>query len=89
MIASPFQNIARAAATAPTESDLSMKHRTVKIDACEIFYREAGPVDAPVVLLPHGYLRDLPEAELHLLDGGHWALETNLDIELRPWSVTF
>ena len=25
------------------------------------------------------YLRDLPEAELHLLDGGHWALETNLD----------
>lgn len=24
------------------------------------------------------YLRDLPEAELHLLDGGHWALETNL-----------
>jgi pimeloyl-ACP methyl ester carboxylesterase len=25
------------------------------------------------------YLRDLPDAELHLLDGGHWALETNLD----------
>jgi pimeloyl-ACP methyl ester carboxylesterase len=25
------------------------------------------------------YLRDVPEAELHLLDGGHWALETNLD----------
>lgn len=25
------------------------------------------------------YLRDLPNAELHLLDGGHWALETNLD----------
>jgi pimeloyl-ACP methyl ester carboxylesterase len=24
------------------------------------------------------YLRDLPRAELHLLDGGHWALETNL-----------
>lgn len=24
------------------------------------------------------YLRDLPNAELHLLDGGHWALETNL-----------
>jgi pimeloyl-ACP methyl ester carboxylesterase len=27
----------------------------------------------------HAYLRDLPEAELHLLDGGHWTLETNLD----------
>ena len=25
------------------------------------------------------YLRDLPEAELHLLDGGHWLLETHLD----------
>jgi hypothetical protein len=25
------------------------------------------------------YRRDLPDAELHLLDGGHWALETNLD----------
>ncbi|MCT7373548.1 alpha/beta fold hydrolase [Chelativorans salis] len=25
------------------------------------------------------YLRDLPDTELHLLDGGHWLLETNLD----------
>ena len=25
------------------------------------------------------YLSDLPDAELHLLDGGHWLLETNLD----------
>jgi pimeloyl-ACP methyl ester carboxylesterase len=25
------------------------------------------------------YLRDLPDAEFHLLDGGHWLLETNLD----------
>ena len=25
------------------------------------------------------YLRDLPNAELHLLNGGHWLLETNLD----------
>ncbi|MBX4997117.1 alpha/beta fold hydrolase [Rhizobium lentis] len=25
------------------------------------------------------YLRDLPEAELHLLGGGHWLLETHLD----------
>jgi pimeloyl-ACP methyl ester carboxylesterase len=24
------------------------------------------------------YRRDLPDAELHLLDGGHWALETHL-----------
>jgi len=25
------------------------------------------------------YLRDLPDAEFHLLNGGHWLLETNLD----------
>ncbi|GAA3544542.1 alpha/beta hydrolase [Nonomuraea rosea] len=38
-----------------------------------------GPHDG---YMPEGaaraYLRDLPDAELHLLDGGHWALETNL-----------
>ncbi len=30
-------------------------HRTIEIDGIQIFYREAGPADAPVVLLPHGY----------------------------------
>jgi pimeloyl-ACP methyl ester carboxylesterase len=39
-----------------------------------------GPQDG---YMPEGsaraYLRDLPDAELHLLDGGHWALETNLN----------
>ncbi|MFD6168492.1 alpha/beta fold hydrolase [Streptomyces coeruleorubidus] len=39
-----------------------------------------GPQDG---YMPEGaaraYLRDLPEAELHLLDGGHWLLETHLE----------
>src|SRR3974390_3544365 len=30
-------------------------YRTVKIDCLNIFYREAGPKDAPVVLLLHGF----------------------------------
>ena len=30
-------------------------HRTVKVDGLDIFYREAGPVDAPAVLLLHGF----------------------------------
>lgn len=30
-------------------------HRTLDLDGVEVFYREAGPPDAPVVLLPHGY----------------------------------
>jgi pimeloyl-ACP methyl ester carboxylesterase len=39
-----------------------------------------GPQDG---YMPEGsaraYLRDLPDAELHVLDGGHWLLETNLE----------
>ena len=31
------------------------RHRTVKIDGIDIFYREAGPADAPVVVLLHGF----------------------------------
>ena len=30
-------------------------HRQTDIDGIEIFYREAGPEDAPTILLPHGY----------------------------------
>ncbi|MGP4114872.1 alpha/beta fold hydrolase [Streptomyces sp. 4N509B] len=30
-------------------------HRSVEVDGVEIFYREAGHPDAPVLLLPHGY----------------------------------
>lgn len=30
-------------------------HKRLKLDGYEIFYREAGAADAPVVLLPHGY----------------------------------
>src|SRR5688500_8554944 len=35
--------------------DVRIKHRYVEIEGIGIFYREAGPPDAPVVLLPHGY----------------------------------
>lgn len=30
-------------------------HRTIVIDGLEVFYREAGPADAPTILLLHGY----------------------------------
>lgn len=32
-----------------------VRHRTVTIDGLQIFYREAGPVDAPTLLLLHGF----------------------------------
>jgi pimeloyl-ACP methyl ester carboxylesterase len=34
------------------------------------------------------YLRDLPDAKLHFVDGGHWALETSLD-EIVPLIRSF
>jgi pimeloyl-ACP methyl ester carboxylesterase len=36
----------------------------------------------------HPYLRDLPEAELHILDTGHFALEDKLD-EIAPMLLSF
>ena len=31
-----------------------VSYRTVKVDGLSIFYREAGPKDAPTILLLHG-----------------------------------
>ncbi|WP_378741585.1 alpha/beta fold hydrolase [Nocardia brasiliensis] len=33
----------------------STRHRWTTVDGIDTFYREAGPADGPVVLLPHGY----------------------------------
>lgn len=30
-------------------------HKTINIDGVEIFYREAGPADAPIIVLLHGF----------------------------------
>ncbi len=38
-----------------TSTGPKVYHRTAKIDGLEIFYREAGPADAPTVLLLHGF----------------------------------
>lgn len=44
----------------PTQNNKPMNHypihyRTVKIGSTDIFYREAGPANAPVLLLMHGF----------------------------------
>ncbi len=44
------------AVLAPTALAGNMtKHKTIDIDGLEIFYREAGPQDAPTILLLHGF----------------------------------
>ena len=44
-----------ANATEPMTPTSQILHRTVKIDGLNIFYREAGPKDAPPILLLHGF----------------------------------
>ncbi len=44
-----------AAVSLAAAPSFSVRYRTVKIDGQEIFYREAGPKDAPVILLLHGF----------------------------------
>src|SRR5580698_4027120 len=36
-------------------NDLATRYKTVDIDGQDVFYREAGRSDAPVVLLLHGF----------------------------------
>lgn len=36
-------------------STTAVRHRRLDLDGVEVFYREAGPANAPTVLLPHGY----------------------------------
>src|SRR5687768_17859402 len=38
-----------------TAMPVPVRHRRTTVGGVETFYREAGPADAPVVLLPHGY----------------------------------
>jgi len=42
-------------ATVAVESQGEVRHNTIEIDGLNIFYREAGPKDAPVILLLHGF----------------------------------
>ncbi len=49
---------ARPRSLAPLEPDLDhlvTRHRTVRVDGLDIFYREAGRPDAPALLLLHGF----------------------------------
>lgn len=42
-------------ANAESDHDTQVHHRIAKVDGLDIFYREAGPRDAPTLLLLHGF----------------------------------
>lgn len=49
--ANPLKQTVRAGAPVAA----SIRYRTAQVDGVNVFYREAGPVDGPVVLLLHGF----------------------------------
>ena len=46
---------AKAANATNTASTAAVSYRTVKVDGVNVFYREAGPKNAPTLLLLHGF----------------------------------
>ena len=55
-VAAALSTAAGMAQAQPVPSDSSTTtYHTVPVDGLEIFYREAGPKDAPTILLLHGY----------------------------------
>lgn len=44
-----------APASVVAHASPTVHHRTVEVEGLEIFYREAGPADAPTILLLHGF----------------------------------
>src|SRR5450755_1562316 len=58
MLATPFcARESSAASPTPSMSAAAVQihYQTVKVDGVDVFYRDAGPKDAPVLLLLHGF----------------------------------
>ncbi|MGH8522158.1 MAG: alpha/beta fold hydrolase [Gammaproteobacteria bacterium] len=56
LLAAPIAATAAPADEATTAAfTVQMNYRTANVDGVEVFYREAGPKDAPVLLLLHGF----------------------------------
>jgi pimeloyl-ACP methyl ester carboxylesterase len=58
MVSTGFDGSTRAATRSIKEADMEpseVRYRTVRVRDVDVFYREAGPVRAPVILLLHGF----------------------------------
>ena len=53
-LVTPARAAVRPASATNTDSS-EMQYRTVQVHDVDVFYREAGPADAPVILLLHGF----------------------------------
>ncbi|CAN5773542.1 alpha/beta hydrolase [soil metagenome] len=53
--ADAYNEPAAAPAVARSAAVFEVRHQTVKVGDVDIFYREAGPKDAPTILLLHGF----------------------------------
>lgn len=55
LLTTMWVNLASSTVHKPTEAVTRTLHKTIDIDSVEIFYREAGPNDAPTILLLLGF----------------------------------
>lgn len=53
--AMPFETMAAPASTPSTLNETAVSYHTEVVDGIKVFYREAGPKNAPTVLLLHGF----------------------------------
>jgi len=55
MTSSNSDGMAKAEAATSRPQAFPTLYKTVKVEGLDLFYREAGPIDAPVILLLHGF----------------------------------
>jgi pimeloyl-ACP methyl ester carboxylesterase len=60
LVIGPGSSQASAGAAAPATTEVAQNprltaHKTIVVNGVEVFYREAGPADAPTILLLHGF----------------------------------
>jgi hypothetical protein len=88
-----FAETGMSAPSSGATAAMQVHYRTVPIDGVDVFYREAGPKDGPVLILLHGFptsshmFRDLItrlDDKYHIIapdypgyGTGHFALESN------------
>ncbi len=65
--------------TTAADADRTVFHRTIKIDGLDIFYREAGPADAPTILPLHGLPTDSTTKGDSMTDTDRREIQTVLD----------